>query len=247
MDNIDGLEYTYSYAPCCFEYLSLPQIACKLRELAAPYRFKLAAKCIIKELSINKNAKILEIGSGLGLLGKAIKELTNGEVDYFGIELAYKSAQASSEKGLFEVQADAVNLPFADSSFDIIISADVLEHIPNSEQTIKEIYRVLKENGRAFIVIADPSEPRFNKVKEHIKRSDQKTDVDYWENLFERNGFYVNKESEKYRRGDWRKIFNLPILRKLKDMPVFACAFNMVYRPGVYIISKTKITNFPTS
>ncbi len=238
MDSVSPSEYYYTYYTA--ESVTLKNVLAKVRELVAPYRFRLAADCIIKELSINRNSSILEIGSGLGLLGKAIKELTKGEIDYFGIELTYKSAEESSKKGLIEVQADAISLPFPNNSFDRIISTDVLEHIPDNEQAVKEIHRVLKPKGQAFIVIADPSEGRFSKVNDHIKRSNQASDIDYWENLFLKNGFKISEKSKKYRGKDWRKIFDFPFLIKLKDKPFFACAFNPVCRPGVYIIEKTE-------
>lgn len=45
---------------------------------------------------------------------------------------------------------DVMNLSFADSSFDYVISFDMLEHIPHPEKAFSEIYRVLDDNG-AFL------------------------------------------------------------------------------------------------
>lgn len=42
---------------------------------------------------------------------------------------------------------DAMNLSFDDDFIDLIVSQDVLEHVPNYIQAIKETYRVLKKNG----------------------------------------------------------------------------------------------------
>lgn len=54
---------------------------------------------------------------------------------------------------------DALDLSFEDSSLDIIISQDVLEHVPNYVQAIRESYRVLKEKG--ILLISVPFD--FNK------------------------------------------------------------------------------------
>lgn len=239
--------YPYSYAPCPEESLEITfwaKTVSKLREKIAPLRFRLAAREIIKTLHLQDDERILEIGSGLGLLGKEIinemrrrgKEI---EHQYIGIDLAFNPLAKSKENQISPVQANAIALPFANETFDVVISTDVLEHIPNAEKVIEEMRRVLKVGGRAFIVIADPSEARFEKVVGHIKRTSHETDVPFWEKLFEEHGFSILKaESEKYRKRDWRRIFNFPFLVRLKDIPGFACAFNPVYRPGVYILVK---------
>jgi SAM-dependent methyltransferase len=46
---------------------------------------------------------------------------------------------------------DATNIPYQSGSFDLILCNHVLEHIANYKNAIKEIYRVLKPNGRAIL------------------------------------------------------------------------------------------------
>lgn len=48
---------------------------------------------------------------------------------------------------LADVQADICNLPFADASFDVIFCNHVLEHIPNDQKAMEELYRILKPKG----------------------------------------------------------------------------------------------------
>ena len=48
---------------------------------------------------------------------------------------------------LAEVKADICDLPFEDESFDVILCNHVLEHIPNDEKALKELYRILKKGG----------------------------------------------------------------------------------------------------
>ena len=184
-------DYRYSYEPAKLKLSNLESTAQAIRAKIAPFRFLLAARNISRELKLEGKERILEIGSGLGLLGKAIKKEVEGEVEYYGLELAYNPAARSKENAIEPVQANAVTLPFSRDSFDVVISTDVLEHISDEREAIREIYRVLKPGGKAFLVIADPSEGRFSKVSGHIDRTKSDSDVSYWEEIFEKAGFEV--------------------------------------------------------
>ena len=48
---------------------------------------------------------------------------------------------------LADVKADILNLPFEDSSFDVILCNHVLEHIEEDTKAMKELYRILKPGG----------------------------------------------------------------------------------------------------
>jgi len=48
---------------------------------------------------------------------------------------------------------DAMNLSFKRNSFDVLISNDVYEHIPNITKVLSEAYRVLKNSGKLLISI----------------------------------------------------------------------------------------------
>ena len=51
------------------------------------------------------------------------------------------------------VRADALALPFPDGSFDHVIAAEVLEHIPDDRRAIGEIARVLRPGGTAAVTV----------------------------------------------------------------------------------------------
>ncbi len=57
------------------------------------------------------------------------------------------SARAEAVKG------DALDLPFADGTFDCVIASEILEHVPEDHRAIAELVRVLKPGGALAITV----------------------------------------------------------------------------------------------
>ncbi len=51
------------------------------------------------------------------------------------------------------VRGDAYALPFVDDSFDAVIAAEVLEHLPDDERAMAELCRVLKPGGQIAVTV----------------------------------------------------------------------------------------------
>ena len=101
--------------------------------------------------------KVLEIGLGQGADGEQI--VRRGGV-YSGVDLtdeAIRRTQMRFElKGLaFDTieRASALEMPFADNSFDIVFSHGVLHHIPEIGRAQREIARILRPDGRLIIML----------------------------------------------------------------------------------------------
>lgn len=94
----------------------------------------------------NKKSKILEIGSGTGFL---LDYFYKQGYDIQGIEIDFKRIEKSEELyGKLPIKLmSGDKLLFGDSTFDVVISFDVFEHIPDTDLHLKEIYRVLKPGG----------------------------------------------------------------------------------------------------
>ena len=63
--------------------------------------------------------------------------------DTFGAMLVAGELTAD-DPGVGSTQGDALELPFADGSFDRVIASEVLEHIPDDESAMAELTRVLR-------------------------------------------------------------------------------------------------------
>lgn len=103
-----------------------------------------------------RGKKLLEIGCGLGT---DLLQFARGGAIVTGVDLT--QASIDLVKRCFEIYelpvetrvADAERLPFADGTFDAVYSFGVLHHTPDTPQSIREAYRVLKPGGRAIIML----------------------------------------------------------------------------------------------
>lgn len=93
----------------------------------------------------------LDIGCGDGILLERLKERG---IKGVGVDISSEALKICKERGLECSQADiADKLPFADGSFDNVILTDVLEHLFQPGETLKEVYRIT----RSHIFIAVPN------------------------------------------------------------------------------------------
>jgi len=99
---------------------------------------------------ITKNADILDIGSGEGVLVEKIRELG---YNIIGVDLNYASK--------YVITGDMTKLPFKDEIFKDILCLDVLEHLNFDEQkeALSEIKRALKKNG--VLILSIPNLAHF--------------------------------------------------------------------------------------
>jgi ubiquinone/menaquinone biosynthesis C-methylase UbiE len=107
---------------------------------------------IFKKLLGNaQGKKILEIGCGTGrfsaLLASSGNDVTLLDLSYFMLLEAQKKI-AVPWRG---VNSSIYHLPFSLSSFDVIVSINVLNHLEDLETAIQEISRLLKPGGKLII------------------------------------------------------------------------------------------------
>jgi SAM-dependent methyltransferase len=90
--------------------------------------------------------RVLEIGSGRGTL---LSELRSRDLEVIGLETSEdRIAEAQARyPGLPIWQTTGTTLPFPDESFDLVVSFDVFEHIPDSDAHLSEVRRVLVRGG----------------------------------------------------------------------------------------------------
>ncbi|MGH7195563.1 MAG: class I SAM-dependent methyltransferase [Candidatus Saccharimonadales bacterium] len=100
---------------------------------------------VIKQFKKLEDAQVLDIGTGSGDIPNLLSRHC-GKV--CSVDL---SDERINKKGYeFKLVKDAA-LPYAKNSFDVVVSNQVIEHVPAQLLHIKEIYRVLKPGGISYI------------------------------------------------------------------------------------------------
>lgn len=97
--------------------------------------------------------EVLNVGSGpffeLAELDARERHITICDVDPRAIELA-KELHDGKLAGA-DVVAPGAPLPYGDARFDLVVSMDVVEHLPDPAPWLRELYRVTKPGGMLFL------------------------------------------------------------------------------------------------
>jgi ubiquinone/menaquinone biosynthesis C-methylase UbiE len=122
------------------------------------------SKMVIEMAKIEQGDKVLDVGCGSGNLSLTAKSYAGASGKIHGIdasaemiEVAKKKASHSRTDVVFDVGL-IEKLPFADATFDVVISRLVIHHLPDDlkQRGFAEIFRVLKPNGRLFLADFTP-------------------------------------------------------------------------------------------
>jgi ubiquinone/menaquinone biosynthesis C-methylase UbiE len=117
---------------------------------------------LFQNIDTSQVHNVLEVGCGAGMLagylsGKYGMKVTGTDVDPEQIELAKGYHKEDGRLNFFT--ADATDLPFKNSEFDLVLSFMVMHHIRNWKKAFEEINRVLRPGG--IFIIKDLSFSHF--------------------------------------------------------------------------------------
>lgn len=196
----------------------------------------------------DKKGALLDIGAGTGDFLSVAK---NNGWNAVGIEPSEKARFIANQKGI-ELKLNTSD--FENNSVDIITMWHVLEHVPNLEDQIKELKRLLKPNGSIIIAVPNFKSYDANHYKEFwaaydvprhlwhfsktaIRKLFQKENIELVKILpMKFDSFYVSLLSEKYKTGkmNFIKAFFVGLKSNWKAKR------NFEYSSHIYVLKSAK-------
>lgn len=138
---------------------------------------RMTNRAFVQFLSVAPGTRILEVGSGLGILAAEVAAAAE-EVQVVGLEQSLDQiAAAVKAPNVRFVQGDAHKLDFPDGSFDLVYARYLLEHVSAPETVLSEMRRVASPGGRVAacendisLLRLDPPCPVFDEVWDAFQR-----------------------------------------------------------------------------
>jgi ubiquinone/menaquinone biosynthesis C-methylase UbiE len=110
-------------------------------------------QCVFNHIGMDKHAAVLDLGCGSGQFWQQNKErispylqLTMADLSHGMVQDARQRLERTYAGPEFAV-SDGQALTFLNDSFEIVLAIGVLDHVPNVNQTLGEIWRVLRPSG----------------------------------------------------------------------------------------------------
>ena len=120
----------------------------------------------IKNNYFKSLGNLLDIGCGNAMHMWLFEKLG---YEVYGIDKSFMFTELNPYKQIIKkCDLEKDRIPFEDNYFDFIFSKSVIEHIYNTENFMKEAYRVLKPNGKIVIMTPD-YESRYRDFFEHFE------------------------------------------------------------------------------
>lgn len=99
--------------------------------------------------------RVLEVGGGQGELAERIQRELGARVTF--ADISPRMVELARARGLDAHEADAQSLPFDDASFDTVVAAWMLYHVPDVDRALAEFARVLTKGG-ALVAVTNSRE-----------------------------------------------------------------------------------------
>jgi len=182
---------------------------------------------------------VLDIGCATGygsalLKERGANEVVGGDVSTQALDVACKRYK---QPGLDFRKLDAQELPFADASFDVVVSFELIEHLPSYEDFVAECWRLLRDDG--ILICSTPNKAAVSPDSKGTYR------------LHHFHEFYADELTELL-SGHFTQVslFGcVPFLKKekLRDDFLYNLALRIAPRiPVRHLIAFSKITNLVT-
>lgn len=99
-------------------------------------------------------SEVLDIGCGVGLLLRKMRDALPG-IKATGADISAKAIDYVKKHGFGGVVGGFPTLPLEADRFDVVLATEVLEHLSNPDEAVREVVRLLKPSGKAILTVPD--------------------------------------------------------------------------------------------
>jgi ubiquinone/menaquinone biosynthesis C-methylase UbiE len=130
------------------------------------YRDSVAEYLVSLNLDIGPDSVILDAGSGTGIVTMALQDAKFDPKKIVALDLSFNSLKLSREQfekeknidpdNICAVQSNILQMPFADGTFDLVLTCGVLEYV-GLDEGLSELARVTKKGAKVVLLPVRPS------------------------------------------------------------------------------------------
>ena len=112
-----------------------------------------ACMLINEYLTLLPQETIIDVGGGTGLVSKFLRSKTQ-DSEIIVVDLSRNMLQQIDDPSLIAIHGDVTAFPLKDETCSLAILINTIHHIPENKQqdALGEVYRILKKQGRIFII-----------------------------------------------------------------------------------------------
>jgi ubiquinone/menaquinone biosynthesis C-methylase UbiE len=145
----------------------------------------------IRQFAARKDA--LDVGCGTGYGTAHLAEVAKSAV---GIDISEAAIKWAKKRypGVKFIRMDAQCLEFPDRSFDLIVSTENFEHLPDQAAHVKELARILRHDGLCFVATPNPEMFVGHHNPYHTKENSFKELTDLFRPYFRKLAIVENSE-----------------------------------------------------
>lgn len=181
----------------------------------------------------NQCQSVLEIGSGIGLVGAYIRS-KNEKIKYVGIEIDKETFLKSQQLKLNTFNGDFTEMNNLEGTFDAIMMWEVIEHLQDLKLFLELAYKKLNKNGKIIL-----STPHYNKIynypdreKDRLYQNEPPIHINFFteeniKNIFELHNFGKTKVTIK-------KFPYLELTKKRFYVNFVKALFGKYYGPTIF-------------
>ena len=136
-----------------------------------------AARALLEAMAVRRGDRVLDVGCGTGAATRFAAEQAGDSGSVVGIDVNPAMIACAREHlrgahgAVTFTQASALELPFEDDTFDVVLCAQTLQFLPDRGTTVAQMRRVLRPGGRVGVSTWSPIEdnPYFESLVEAVR------------------------------------------------------------------------------